>query len=996
MATKDFSYTLKASYVTTVDTTDADWVSSGSSTGYSGMTSAKKMKKTHNALIFFDTSKFLSDEIINTLKGRRTELRVGTANGSKGYTFDLDDGTLNTTSPYPYGVVTMYTAGVDTSVAKGYTYNQVKSLKKTSDAFPAVSNYSLKAVHYQGTYSQLRGKTTVLRITPFSSSYSLEAGVLNYKDISIVMTATSAIPTVSNNGSSNQFVNALPYTLSMKYNHENGGRMTGYTIKWVASTGQSGSASGVTSVANGGVFNHTFPANTFPGGETEKSVIITFSVSVTSIEGNSSGYTTILSAYSDMVIPSISSASPAGGTQIYKAKTNRFSWQYSDNANWAPSGCTILIQQTGQPNKYFNAGTSNYVDVPLYTLVNGQVTWKIDAKSKAGVVKEFGPYYANAISSTPSVTPTEPINGATFKRANPVTFKWNYSDQAGTPQKQAVVSWKVGSATGSKTVTGADKYCTFPGGTFPEGTVEYTVKVKNDDGVESTSALARAVAQSAIPTVTTTFPTDGTQTNYSQSWSFSWNFTEDVPTGQQSWKIEVFKDGAKVKTYQGTNDVRSATVDAKTFDTGLYTYTLTVTNGDGRTASASSSFNVVKSVPIIEMTYPVGILVKKDSDIIFLWNYSSAPVNVEQTKYTIKIYKQDELDQREFDLIETVERESEKHYHKFAAEHFALGVYYYTLEVENSDGMKTESEMYNFTAIGQTEAPTINEVTNDAMPEVSWTVASQSSYEIEVLDEAGTVVYRSGIVSNASARSHKIDKLLNNGKYNLRERVINEYGYYSEYTDFSFIIDAENENEVAEIFVTIASDYSVCIDYSKPQDKKLYIARRYNEDSPIEILGEFNQTYNDYTVFLNTNYQYAVLNYDVGLKYSVWKNIKVELEGVIVRNADDRSKFVNLWKTASTLLNINKRNSRQKNVYQCLGRTFPVREFGEWKTKERSLQAYVTDSEYKMLTDMHMNASAVLYQASGEYMMCDLEMSDSSDYIGGGKIIDVVLYQIDE
>ena len=94
--------------------------------------------------------------------------------------------------------------------------------------------------------------------------------------------------------------------------------------------------------------------------------------------------------------------------------------------------------------------------------------------------------------------------------------------------------------------------------------------------------------------------------------------------------------------------------------------------------------------------------------------------------------------------------------------------------------------------------------------------------------------------------------------------------------------------------------------------------------------------------------------------------------------------------------NLRYADERERTLYNCLGRTYPMKERGEWISTTRTFTAYVTDEGFEKLNDIVLNAPYVFYKGTGEYFPCDLTISDRGAYTGGGRMVEFALTRISD
>lgn len=570
---------------------------------------------------------------------------------------------------------------------------------------------------------------------------------------------------------------------------------------------------------------------------------------------------------------------------------------------------------------------------------------------------------------------TNPVEGAEFYRSQPVTFKWNYSEDKEVGQKSFSIKYTSGGQTKTVTKDTFNHYYTFPAGTFSEGEVLYYLTVTNNDNQSSTSGPYTAVCVPSYPSVEATYPVN-TGVPKSQPFTITWKFSETASTGQKGYSISITQNG-KTKTYRGTGEATSYTIPAYQYVDGPATYSITVTNNDGQSVTKGPySFNIVPSYPTVTGVYPIDVLVKKSKEFSVAWNYNET-VSVGQTKYWVYITQGGKTTE--------YTGTSANHFHTIEADTLSTGTCSYTIKVLNRDGQYGVCGPYTFVVVGDSDAPEIIEVTQDAKPTITWKIDSQNAFEIVIYDENEKKVYESGMVVDEHLRIHQINTLLPNGKYIVNIRALNIYGYYTPWGTYYLELDAECKSAVTEIYVFSTSEYGVSVS-CKITGGKAFVIRKKANSNEIETLGEYEEGFIDYTVPLNDPYQYAIRLYDCGISDSAWRMIKVKADGVVIRDSEDSKKYVNLWMSDEEAFCIYMDDSREKTLINCLGRTYPVKEQGAWKESKRSFKAYATEQEFRVLTDMKINGNVMKYQAEGEYMVCDMDITDNGQYMEGRNV----------
>ncbi len=578
---------------------------------------------------------------------------------------------------------------------------------------------------------------------------------------------------------------------------------------------------------------------------------------------------------------------------------------------------------------------------------------------------------------------TSPVEGAEFHKSQAVTFRWSYSESKDVGQKSFSIKYTTGGQTQTVTRSTSNHYYTFPSGTFSEGEVSYYLTVTNNDNQSSTSGPYTAVCVPSYPSVEATYPVN-IGVPKSQPFTISWKFSETASTGQKNYSMSITQNG-KTKTLKGTGEATSHTIPAYQYVDGTVTYSITVTNNDGQSATKGPySFNIVPSYPTVQGVYPIDVLVKKSKEFSIAWNYSET-VSVGQTKYWVYITQNGQTTE--------YSGTSANHFHTIAANTLSNGACSYTIKVLNKDGQYGTCGPYAFVVVGDSDAPEIIEVTNDAKPIITWEIDSQNAFEIVIYDDSEKKVYESGVIVDEHLRNHQVNTLLQNGKYIVNIRALNIYGYYTPWGTYYLTLDAECKSSIEKIYVFATHEYGVSVN-CEVTGGKAYVIRKKADAGDVEIIGEYKEGFIDYTVPLKDTYQYAIRLYDCGITDSAWRVTKVKADGVVIRDFRDEKNLINLWMSEEDVFSTYMEDSREKNLIKCLGRTYPIKEQGEWKASKRSFKAYVTERELKALTDMKINGNVVKYQAEGEYMVCDMDLTDNGPYMDG-RIVTANLTRVD-
>lgn len=325
----------------------------------------------------------------------------------------------------------------------------------------------------------------------------------------------------------------------------------------------------------------------------------------------------------------------------------------------------------------------------------------------------------------------------------------------------------------------------------------------------------------------------------------------------------------------------------------------------------------------------------------------------------------------------------------------SVGPATYDISVNNSYEIPNTSGIVKFWAVGSSEAPTITGVTQDAFPVISWNSNNQKAWQLIVRGENG-IVFDSGMRAG-NEQSYKLTNMLVNGAYYAEVRNLNVYGYYTDWGTYGFVMNTTAPGEPTNIIVSVTNDYGAAVNCEAPADAgTLYVVRRPSGTDKSIIIGEYFNGFVDYTIPINTTYEYTVRNYNVGYADGEWIDATVNASGIIIRDGRNIEEYINLWKVGNGEFNLISNNIREKSLLQCVGRTYPVKESSEWIESTRVVEVFVPYEVYEKLRDMATNSKVVYLQNRGEFLTCDMEISDQGEYITKGRITQILLTRIDE
>ena len=416
---------------------------------------------------------------------------------------------------------------------------------------------------------------------------------------------------------------------------------------------------------------------------------------------------------------------------------------------------------------------------------------------------------------------------------------------------------------------------------------------------------------------------------------FSWGATD-----QQKSEVEIKKDDAVIKNYNGTT-TNLVEIPPGTLTVGLYKFRVRVAYKDRWTAWQEITVTLVETLASIGVLEPDGIIVPKDDNIRIWWistNQSKWELTIDSAiKYAGTTTKEIILPPGKLTTdLHTIE----------------LKVYYVTPSGITKDPVIKKAE---FIAQGPPPRPTLisSNIFTSSRPNFIWDTQDQQGYILDVLDNKQNIVYSTDW-QNGLVTDHKVLEYLANGTYTVRIKVMNQYSLESDYGTQQITINAAEPTTIT--LNAIALESSIMLSWDNPNNKftKFYILR-----NGIVIARSVHAKYIDHTawgectyivrgitdkdVYKDSNRAYAECNIRHGIMATLDKledNIEVGLS---------RDEF-----------NFNGVIGLEATVIELSGRELPVMIFGEHRKGEYSIN-FVREDMFRFI-DMCKRRRTFLYR----------------------------------
>ena len=507
-------------------------------------------------------------------------------------------------------------------------------------------------------------------------------------------------------------------------------------------------------------------------------------------------------------------------------------------------------------------------------------------------------------------------------------------------------------------------------------------------------------------TETTISPLSGSSISSSQDTVFSWNLASYSEVVSQSlfWKKSTDVNYTEISL---AVDQTSYTFPGGTFDNGTIQWYVSAEDVDGNVVDSGVETVDVGIVPSVEIAYPIGVNIKSSNIQIFTWEmHEDVPTG--QYSYEIQYKESEDADWT------VVTGTSSNQYHSFAADTFSAGEY--QLKVTNNDGLSSEYVNSTFTAIGATDAPVITSVTNSSIPTITWTVTSQDTFEVEIY-KGQERIYTSGVQVGYDVRSFTPNIMLDDGNYIIKMRAMNQYGYFTPWLDYSFVLDPEhpdaltcyayaNDHHGVTIARSLELDPVTPDTPGEPSDvpDAHYVIRRVHGETTWKIIGKLDildesVKFEDNTVLPNVAYDYAIRNYASGAGFtdSNVVTITISFQEYILSSMTDGNKFVLFYRTEDQQFDMSHGSSKNQSYSYMIGRKYPVRESSEWLAHNDSFSCFVSFEEYERLLEFYSGNDDLWFRGKNFTYQCSIdELSIKDALLGDGYTLGISVSRTDE
>lgn len=304
----------------------------------------------------------------------------------------------------------------------------------------------------------------------------------------------------------------------------------------------------------------------------------------------------------------------------------------------------------------------------------------------------------------------------------------------------------------------------------------------------------------------------------------------------------------------------------------------------------------------------------------------------------------------------TITKVTDLQYHEFEKDFFGSGRVEWKVKTFNTFGDESVfTDIVAFNVISSPPIPQIQTITNSSRPKISWISVEQQYYEIRIYDNSNKLIYE--IKEPSINKFHDVKIFLNDGNYRAELVIFNQYNLSSETATRDFTISTVKPPK--PIIDVYSSEYSNTI----RGNSNAQYTRVYRDDIFIGTLE--NNIFIDFTCENRKEYKYHLraIDDEGNFNDSDTKIGICNFRNNTISTAKSPGDFVKLKYGLNSIPSKNTRKSVLGSNFYFDGREYPVVEFSEFKSTEKTLKFFTRyKSDIDKLEELINKKEVLLYR----------------------------------
>lgn len=377
--------------------------------------------------------------------------------------------------------------------------------------------------------------------------------------------------------------------------------------------------------------------------------------------------------------------------------------------------------------------------------------------------------------------------------------------------------------------------------------------------------------------------------------------------------------------------------------------------------------------------YPLDVYLNQSDPITFRWKFNSES-QVTQASFVLQWKKKTDP------TYTTLATGGTELKYTAQANAFPIGDIDWSITSTDILGSVTPIAYGSFTVVGKPSAPNITSVKNDALTTITWNSTDQSARELQLIKDG--VVIASENLSSASTEYSPL-LFLKNGYYEFRIKIMNKFGYWSDWTSYIFAISATTPSKPTISYYVDKGN--VVLEVTNGTGR-VFLYRV--EDETEMLISELDTTaYVDKMMKFNSSVKYFARSYSSGVTDSDIISVFVSIDGFALSLDSETLKF---HLSEDQFLSLGESLSTQKTLTYYDGRELPVLESSEHISHSIERKFFVSNSVKQQFKKMILSNQPLLYRDSnGDKMFCTVTgfTSDNREILDG-KVVSLTLTEV--
>lgn len=391
--------------------------------------------------------------------------------------------------------------------------------------------------------------------------------------------------------------------------------------------------------------------------------------------------------------------------------------------------------------------------------------------------------------------------------------------------------------------------------------------------------------------------------------------------------------------------------------------------------------NYTDSTPLQPTTiYPVGDILENSGTVRFEWIYNAGN-SAGQDKYELGWKMQSET------IWNSITTKSTEQHYSMDASGFSNGVVEWRIKTFNAKGLGSEYATAQFFVVGKPPNPEISMIKNNAITMIKWEAMKSEEVAAQIqIKGNGTIIYDSEKIAGGRDDTHIPNMILSDGTYVALLRISNLYDMWSDWVSRVFnisgikpekpVIKAINQGDYIKIEITGIAN--------------MFYIYRSDGGGFIPIHKTANNVYDDFEIISGKNYKYFVRAHNESYVDSNISEASVKYRGFFISPTGSMKKRVMIYRSMDEYLQISTRTENTSSLVNYCGRTYPVKESGEFKTETLSLEGFLKGKDEKLLDEIISTNEVMCIRNKDRVFYCDIKgISKTKEGILNGYTVNI-------